>query len=122
MFSKDEIRWGTDMDINTARKIIGDGDLTDDEVSVLLNHAKKLAKNHYFWHEKDNPSDEELAAFYDRYEYEIYNVARELYSAASRDGLKQFTELGVTRVWGLSGQESVTQVLNATIIPKTYTL
>ncbi|MBR3645988.1 MAG: hypothetical protein IKN54_06180 [Lachnospiraceae bacterium] len=110
------------MDIKTARIIIGDSDLTDDEVSVLLNRAKKLAKNHYFWHPSDNPSDEELNAFYERYEYEIYDVAREVYSAAARDGLKQFTELGVTRVWGLTGQESVNQVLAANIIPKTYTM
>ena len=110
------------MDVETAKIIIGDDDLSDAEVSVLVNRAKKLAKNHYFWHPNDNPSDEELKAFYDRYEYEIYDIAKEIYSAASRDGLKQFTELGVTRVWGLSGQESVTNMLNATIIPKTYTL
>lgn len=110
------------MDINTAKKIIGDADLSDDEVSVLLKRAEKLAKNHYFWHPNDNPTDEELSWFYDRYEFEIYDIAKEVYSAASRDGLKQFTELGVTRVWGLSGQESINNVLNATIIPKTYTM
>lgn len=110
------------MSIETARTIIGDSELTDGEVSVLLERAKKLAKNHYFWHPKDKPDEDELEAFYDRYEYEIYDVAKEIYSANSRDGLKQFTELGVTRVWGLSGQESIDNVLNACIIPKTYTL
>lgn len=110
------------MNINTARKIIGDNDLTDDEVSVLIERAMKLAKNHYFWHPQDNPSDEELAQFYERYEFEIYDVAKEIYSAGSRDGLKQFTELGVTRVWGLSGQESINNALNANIIPKTYAM
>lgn len=110
------------MDINKAKTIIGDSDLTDDEVSILLERAKKLAKNHYFWHSKDNPTEEELAWFYDRYEFEIYDIAKEIYSATSRDGLKQFTELGVTRVWGLSGQESIDNVLNSCIIPKTYTM
>ena len=110
------------MSIETAKTIIGDDDLSDKEVSVLLDRAKKLAKNHYFWHPDDNPTDEELEAFYDRYEYEIYDLAREVYSATSRDGLKQFTELGVTRVWRLTGQESITATLNATIIPKTYTM
>lgn len=110
------------MDIETAKIIISDSDLSDMEVSVLLNRAKKLAKNHYFWHPKDYPTEEELEAFYDRYEFAIYDIAKEIHDAASRDGLKQFTELGVTRVWGLSGQESVTNVLNATIIPKTYTM
>ncbi len=109
------------MDVNTAKKII-DADLTDDEVLVLLNRAKKLAKNHYFWHPKDNPSEEELEAFYDRYEYEIYDIASEMHSVLAREGLKQFTELGVTRVWSYGGFDSVTAVINATIIPKTYTL
>ena len=107
---------------NETAKTIIDADLTDDEVSVLLARAKKLAKNHYFWHKDDNPTDEELAWFYDRYEFEIYDIAKEIYSAASRDGLKQFTELGITRVWGLSGHESISNVLNACIIPKTYTM
>ena len=110
------------MSIAILKTIIGDSDLTDKQLSVLLERAKKLAKNHYFWHHDDIPTEEELNAFYDRYEYEIYDIANEIYSAMSRDGLKQFTELGVTRVWGLSGQESISAVLNATIIPKTYTL
>lgn len=110
------------MDIEKAKEIIGDNDLSIKEVSVLLERAKKMAKNHYFWHPKDNPTEEEQEAFYDRYEYEIYDIANEMHSVLAREGLKQFTELGVTRVWAYGGFESVSAIINSTILPKTYTL
>ena len=110
------------MDINTLRKIIDDSDISDDSLFVLLERAKKIAKNHYFWHPEDVPTAEQLEAFYDRYEYEIYDIAKEIHDVGAREGLKQFTELGVTRVWNYGGMDSVMSVVNALIIPKTYAM
>ena len=107
------------MDINTARTIIGNDSLTDDDVSALLLRAQKLAVNQRYWKPDDNPEKAELERFYDRYEFEIYDIAREVYSSNSRGGLKQFSELGVTRIWGGSGSETVNAAISA-IPPKTY--
>ena len=63
------------MDLNTAKKIIGDVSMSDEDVSVLIQRAQKLAKNQHFWKTDDNPTDAELEAFYNRYEYEIYEIA-----------------------------------------------
>ena len=106
-----------DMDLNMAKTIIGD--MPDNEISVLLERAKKLAKNHYFWKSDDVPNEFELQEFYDRYEFEIYDIAKTVYSAESRGGLQQFTELGVTRVWGKTGEESI-NVAVSNIPTKTY--
>ncbi len=107
------------MDLTTARTIIGDSSLSDDEVSVLLLRAKKLAKNQHFWHSEDNPTDDELEGFYERYEFEIYDIAKSISQSDARGGLKEFSELGVTRKWGESGTESVNASVEA-IPPKTY--
>ena len=107
------------MDLNTARTIIGDSSLSDDEVSVLLLKAKKLAKNHYFWHPEDNPTDDELNGFYERYEFEIYDIAKSISQSDARGGLTEFSELGVTRRWGKTGTESINASV-AAIQPKTY--
>ena len=107
------------MDIKTAKTIIGDTALTDETVSALILKAQKLAKNQHFWHPDDNPSDPELERFYDRYEFEIYDIAKEIYSSDSRDGLTSFSELGVSRTWGKTGKESVSAAV-ASIPAKTY--
>lgn len=107
------------MDLNTAKKIIGDVSMSDEDVSVLIQRAQKLAKNQHFWKTDDNPTDAELEAFYNRYEYEIYEIARGIQSSDARGGLREFSELGVTRKWGESGTESVNAAV-AVIPPKTY--
>lgn len=107
------------MDLTTAKAILNDDTLSDEEVSVLLQRAKKLAKNQHFWKPDDNPTDAELEAFYDRYEFEIYDIMKNIVSADARGGLKEFSELGVTRKWGETGTESLTSAVS--VIPaKTY--
>nr|DAY20480.1 MAG TPA: hypothetical protein [Caudoviricetes sp.] len=107
------------MDLNTAKKVIGDTSLSDDEVSVLLLKAKKLARNQHFWKPDDNPTDEQLENFYDRYEFEIYDIAKSVQQYDARGGLTEFSELGVTRRWGKTGTESINASV-ASIPPKTY--
>lgn len=107
------------MDLKTARTIIGDSSMSDDEVSALILKAQKLAKNQHFWHPDDNPTDDELNGFYDRYEFEIYDIAKNIQQSDARGGLKEFSELGVTRKWGESGTESINASV-AAIPPKTY--
>ena len=107
------------MDLNTARTIIGDSSLSDNEVSVLLLKAKKLARNQHFWKPDDNPIDEQLENFYDRYEFEFYDIAKSVSQSDARGGLTEFSELGVTRKWGKTGTESVNASV-AAIPPKTY--
>ena len=107
------------MDLNTARTIIGDSSLSDNEVSVLLLKAKNLARNQHFWKPDDNPTDEQLENFYDRYEFEIYDIAKSVSQSDARGGLTEFSELGVTRKWGKTGTESVNASV-AAIPPKTY--
>ena len=107
------------MDINTFKKILGDNSISDDDAAILLERAKKKAVNHHFWQKDDEPTDEELEKFYNRYEYEIYDLGKALTESESREGLKEFTELGVRRVWDKSGTKTVEEVLSA-IIPKAY--
>lgn len=107
------------MNIETLRKIIGDDSLTDDQLEIMLQRAVKIAVNHYFWGEDDNPTEEEIDNFCCRYEFEIYDLAKAVYEADSREGLKEFTELGVTRVWEGKSEESISSVL-ASIPVKTY--
>lgn len=106
------------MNIETLKIIIG-GNISDEEAAVLLERAKKKAVNHYFWQTDDKPTDDELEDFFDRYEYEIYDVAKAVYSSDSREGLKQFIELGVTRTWADSGDKEIANALSE-ITPKTY--
>lgn len=107
------------MSTETLKTILNDESLTDDQVSVLMSRAEKLAVNQRFWHKDDNPTDEELEAFYSRYEFEIYDIAKAINDSGNRDGLRQYTELGITRVWGESGNDTVYNAVSA-IPPKTY--
>lgn len=109
------------MDLNTAKLVIGDSSMSDDEVSVLLLKAKRLAQNQYFWHPEDQPTDDELDAFYERYEFEICSIAREIKSSDARGGLTAFSELGVSRTWGKTGTESISSAL-AAIPCKSYVI
>lgn len=107
------------MDANTAKKIIDDDALTDNDISVLLDRAKKKAVNQHFWKSDDIPTEPMLEVFYARYEFEIYDIAKAIYSNDSRDGLKAYSELGVSRTWGETGKETVDKAV-AAIPPKTY--
>lgn len=93
--------------------ILDDSTLSEDEISVLLERAEKLAVNHYFWKPDDDPTDTELSRFYNKYEFEIYEVAKALNSDSARDGETQHTELGITRVWGKTGKEGVDDALSS---------
>ena len=107
------------MNIETFKKVIADDSLTDDQLEIMLKRAEKLALNHYFWGEGDNPTESEIEDFCNRYEFEIYDIAKAVYEVDSREGLKQFTELGVTRVWESGGDETVNSAISA-IPVKTY--
>lgn len=101
------------MSVETFKAILGETSLTDEQLEIMLERAKRKAINHYFWREDDNPTDEEIENFIDRYEYEIYDLAKTVISVASRNGLKQFSELGVTRVWESGGDKEVEDALSA---------
>lgn len=107
------------MDICTAKIVIDDPTLSDDAISILIIRARKKAANHHFWGANDNPSEEELNCFYNRYEMEIYDLAKAINSSDSRDGLISYSELGVNRSWGKTGKETIEDALSA-IPPKTY--
>jgi len=101
------------MSVETFKVILGETSLTDEQLEIMLERAKRKAINHYFWREDDNPTDEEIENFIDRYEYEIYDLAKTVITVASRNGLKQFSELGVTRVWESGGDKEVEDALSA---------
>lgn len=101
------------MSVETFKKILGNTSYTDDELELLLNRAKKKAINHYWWKEDDNPTDEQIENFINRYEYEIYDIAKTAIDVASREGLKQFSELGVSRVWENGGSKEMENALSA---------
>ena len=107
------------MTIDKLKIILGETELTDEQLSVLLERAQKKAVNHYFWGVDDIPTEEEKESFYERYEYEIYDVAKAMTESESRDGLKRYVELGVTREWETGGEKALEGALSA-IIPKTY--
>lgn len=107
------------MNIETLKTIIGDSELTEEQLAVLLERAKKKAVNHYFWQADDKPTEEEVEDFCDKYEFEIYDVAKAMTESDSRDGLKKYVELGVTREWENGGEKSIAKSL-AAIIPKAY--
>lgn len=107
------------MDLAKMRTLMGDDTLTSEAMSVLLDRAKKLAKNQHYWKTDDEPTQAELDKFYDRYEYEIIDIAKEINSADARGGLKEFSELGVTRKWESGGAKSLEMAV-AVIPPKTY--
>lgn len=107
------------MDLRTARTIIGNTDMSDDALTVLLLKARKQAVNHHFWDISDVPTEEELERFYDRYEFEIYDVAKAISISDARGGLISHSELGISMSWGKTGQQSIDEALSA-IPPKTY--
>lgn len=101
------------MNLETFKRIIGNTSLADEDLQVLLDRAVRKAINHYWWREDDIPSEAQIEIFVSRYEYEIYDLAQAMYESASREGLKQFSELGVTRVWENGGSKEVDDALNA---------
>lgn len=107
------------LNIETFKTVLGDTNLTDEQLEALLERAKRKAINHYWWKSDDVPTDEEVENFINRYEYEIYDLAKTVSDVASRDGLKQFSELGVNRVWEVGGDKALENALSA-IPVKTY--
>ena len=107
------------MNIETFKAILGETTLTDEQLEIMLERASRKAINHYFWKSDDVPTDEEKENFINRYEYEIYDLAKTVIEVAQRNGLKQFSELGVTRVWQSGGDKAVEESLSQ-IPVKTY--
>ena len=101
------------MSVETFKVILGETSLTDEQLEIMLERAKRKAINHYFWREDDIPTDEDKENFIDRYEYEIYDLAKTVIEVASRNGLKQFSELGVTRIWESGGDKAVDDALSS---------
>ena len=95
------------MSIETFKLLIGETSYTDEQLMVLLERAKRMAINHYWWKEDDIPTNEEVENFIERYEFEIYDLAKTVIESAQRGGLKQFSELGVTRVWQTTGSKDI---------------
>lgn len=107
------------MNVETFRTILGETSYTDEQLNVLLERAKRKAINHFWWKSDDEPTDEEKENFINRYEYEIYDLAKTVVDVAQRGGLKEFSELGVTRVWQSNGSKEVEDCLSQ-IPRKTY--
>lgn len=107
------------MDVETFKTILGETTMTDEQLEIMLERASRKAINHYFWKSDDTPTDEEKENFINRYEYEIYDLAKTVIDVAKRNGMKQFSELGVTRVWGVDGDKSISDCL-CQIPTKTY--
>ena len=107
------------LNVETFKSILGETSMTDKQLEALLERAKRKAINHYWWKSDDTPTDEEIENFINRYEYEIYDLAKTVLDVASRNGLKQFSELGVTRVWGVDGDTAIEKTLSE-IPVKTY--
>ena len=107
------------MSLETFKTILGETTLTDEQLQVMLDRATRKAINHYFWKSDDNPTDEEKENFINRYEYEIYDLAKTIIESASRNGMILFTELGVTRRWESGGDKTIESALNQ-IPVKTY--
>lgn len=101
------------MSVETFKAILGETTLTDEQLETLLRRAQSKAINHYWWKEDDNPTDEDKENFINRYEYEIYDLAKTIIESASRNGLKKFSELGVTREWESGGDKAIEESLSA---------
>ena len=87
------------MDAKFLKVILDDETLTDEQIAVLLVKAQKQAANQHFWADDDIPTEAELERFYNRYEFEIYDLAKAINSDDARGGLVSHTELGVTSNW-----------------------
>ena len=103
------------MNIETFKKILKDTSLDDEQLEIMLDRAKKIAVNHFWWREDDEPLESDIERFVNKYEFEIYDIAKAMHESASRDGMKQFTELGVTRIWDSGGDKAVQDAIN--VIP-----
>ena len=100
------------MRIETLQRIIGNS-ISEEDAELVYERAKKLAINHFFWKEDDEPQSDEIERFVSRYDYEICDLAKAIYDNASRGGMKQFSELGVTRVWETGGDKMIANALSA---------
>lgn len=100
------------MSIETFKAILGETTLSDEQLEILLERAKRMALNHYYWKIDDEPTIDEKENFINRYEFEIYDYAKAVVESASREGLIEFSELGVTRRWESSGDKSVEDALD----------
>lgn len=109
------------MDVGTLKLILEDETLSDNAIEALLLRAQKKAANHHFWRDTDVPTEEQLSAFYKRYEMEIYELAKAINSSDARDGQISHSELGISRAWGRTGKETIDDALSE-IPPKTYVL
>ena len=107
------------MDVETFRTILGNTSMTDEQLELQLERAQRRAINHYFWKEDDIPTEEEKENFINRYEFEIYDIAKTIIDVSSRSGLKSFSELGVSRVWQNESDKAVEDALSS-IPVKTY--
>lgn len=108
------------MDAKVLLKLIGNDQLTEDDAEILLQRAVRLAINHRWWGENDKPTEEEIGQFIDRYEFEIYDIAKSIQSDSDHDGEIQHTELGITRVWGKTDAQTLVAKALGAIPPKTY--
>ena len=97
------------------KSILNNPELSDAEVLTLFEKAKRDAINYHYWRAGDYPTADEQADFFDKYEYEIYDVGKAISAGADRDGQIQHTELGITRVWEGTGAEVRTAL---TAIPR----
>lgn len=72
------------MDAKLLKVILDDETLTDEQIAVLLVKAQKQAANQHFWADDDIPTEAELERFYNRYEFEIYDLAKAINSDDAR--------------------------------------
>ena len=100
------------------KSFLSNAELNDDNVLRLFEKAKREAIARHWWRSGDWPTAEEQAWFFDKYEYEIYEVGKAISDGADRDGQILHTELGVTREWESTGQ-TVSSALS-TIPAKVY--
>lgn len=101
------------MDLKLARSIIKDETLTDDDLSVLFARAQRMALNHYFWKINDVPTLEQKERFLEKYEFEIYGIAKAINADDARNGLVSHSELGTSMTWGETGRETVMKAVSA---------
>lgn len=86
------------------KAILNNAEMSDAETLILFEKAKREALNYHFWRVDDYPTAEEQQYFFDKYEYEIYEVGKAIDAGAGRDGEIRHVELGITREWESTGQ------------------
>ena len=107
------------MDVSMFIKLMG-SDMTEEDANILLQRAARLAINWYWWGANDKPTEEEIEDFLGKYEFEIYDVAKAMQSDADHDGEISHTELGITRVWSKSDNQTVVDKALSALPRKTY--